>query len=113
MRSEQWIRTQKRRVRKKYRKGGIGNKYFSPKEFRDFRHGKNFSALAKALKNISEASQKLVVTMGEVVKVISEVDIEAYNTIIYPNCGIEQYNDKEYCMDCGTRMVETRSEVEE
>lgn len=30
--------------------------------------------------------------------------IPANNTIICPNCGIEQYNDKEYCMDCGARL---------
>lgn len=52
MRSEQWIRTQKRRVRKKYRKGGIGNMYFSPKEFRDYRHGKHWIGLRKAVENI-------------------------------------------------------------
>lgn len=69
MRSEQWIRTQKRRVRKKYRKAG--NVYFSPKEIRDLKHGKNFSALAKAVKNIAKAFQELTERISEAVKEIS------------------------------------------
>lgn len=70
MRSEQWIRTQKRRVRKKYIKAG--NVYFSPKEIRDLKHGKNLSALVKAVKNITKAFQELTTTISKAVKVISE-----------------------------------------
>lgn len=72
MRSEQWIRTQKRRVRKKYRK--VGNMYFSPKEFRDFRHGKylNVSILNKALKRITKGVQELADSFRDAAKVISE-----------------------------------------
>ncbi len=74
MRSEQWIRTQKRRVRKKYRKAG--NIYFSPKEIRDLKHGKNLSALTKAVKNIAKEFQKLADTISETVKAISEAYME-------------------------------------
>lgn len=70
MRSEQWIRTQKRRVRKKYKKAG--SVYFSPKEIRDLKHGKNLSALTKAVKNIAKAFQELAATISETVKAMSE-----------------------------------------
>ena len=57
MRSEQWIRTQKRRVRKKYRK--VGNMYFSPKEIRDLKHAKFLSALAKAVKKLNKGIARI------------------------------------------------------
>lgn len=77
MRTEQWIRTQKRRVQKKYIKAG--SMYFSPKEWRDFRHGKPFNTLAKAVNKINKGFQeltkgfqKLTPALSEAVKVFSE-----------------------------------------
>lgn len=34
----------------------------------------------------------------------SRTIIPADNIIKCPNCGIEQYNDNEYCMDCGAKL---------
>jgi hypothetical protein len=41
-----------------------------------------------------------------ILDVIENTDtiIPADITIVCPNCGIEQYKDKEYCMDCGAKM---------
>lgn len=74
MKTEAWIRTQKRRVRKKYKKAG--NVFFSPKEMRDLMNGTSFSALGKAVKNIAKEFQKLVTVLSEATKAISEAHKE-------------------------------------
>lgn len=38
---------------------------------------------------------------------VADTIIPADNIIKCPNCGIEQYNDKEYCMDCGAKLEES------
>lgn len=105
MRSEQWIRTQKRRVRKKYLK--VGNMYFSPREIRKIKNGMFLKSLIKALNDFEKRFQEFMALISEMAKTISEARKGADSTIICPNCGIEQYNDKEYCMDCGAKLEES------
>ena len=44
--------------------------------------------------------------IDSILDVIENTDtiIPADITIVCPNCGTEQYKDKEYCMDCGARL---------
>ena len=74
MRSEQWIRTQKRRVRKKYRK--VGNMYFSPREIRKIKNGMFLKSLIKAINNLNKGFQELTAVISEAAKAISEAYTE-------------------------------------